>query len=291
KDEKRTSFQQKKIEAMLDTKVDKAVYEQVTWPVDILFENNKFAGYVMNKVEDSVELFDLNGPRYAKDITNLDRVAIAQNICSAVNAVHSTGNVVGDMNPKNVLVNPTSLRLTLVDTDSFVIKKNSREFRCGVGRPEYIAPELSRRLHGIGLDTISLPSYTRQTDNFALAIHIFSLLMDSYHPFSCRILDVARESVVCPSKLENIESGFSPFFKQENDFDIPKAAPRVNILPKDIQVLFRKAFIDGYKNPSLRPTPEEWRLALMDLYNDMNNKKIKYFIKGKVNKIKQKLNK
>lgn len=287
KEENRTSFRREKIKVMLETKVHPAVFEQVTWPIDILYDGNEFVGYIMDKVEDSVELFDINSPLYDKDITSLDRLIIAINICSAVNAVHSTGNIVGDMNSKNILINPKSLKLTIVDTDSFVIKKNSKEFRCGVGRPEYIAPELSRRLHNTDLERVSLPSYTRETDNFALAIHIFTLLMNSYHPFSCRMLETATDSVVWPSKMDNIESGYSPFLNKREYFDIPKEAPSIDILPDEIQDMFKKAFIDGYKNPAERPSPEKWRLALMKVYKDMERKGIKYFVKGILNKIKQ----
>lgn len=42
---------------------------------------------------------------------------------------------------------------------------------------------------GINLQNAALPTYTENTDNFALAIHIFALLMNGCHPFACAVND------------------------------------------------------------------------------------------------------
>lgn len=57
-----------------------------------------------------------------------------------------------------------------------------------------------------GLKTVPLPSYTRKTDWFALALPIFCLLMNGCHPFVC-VKDTSSEesniSRMTAGKMEN----------------------------------------------------------------------------------------
>lgn len=265
--EKRTGARRKKVTYMVENPVPAAVKEQAAWPEDVLYENGRFVGYVMRNIRGGEELNVINGPKY-DSMSWKNRVIIANNLCSAVSAMHASGHVIGDMNPKNILVNPRTLHVTLIDVDSYHIvdHKNRNVYRCCVGMGEYIAPELLEKTkNGVEFGDVELPSFTEETDRFALAVHIFTLLMGGYHPFACRRMETATASTVCPRKQENILSGFSPYFDPNSKLGIPKKSPNLDTLPENIRNLFRTAFIDGYQNPKRRPDADSWREALLTL--------------------------
>lgn len=202
-----------------------------------------------------------------------EKITIGMNLCAAINAVHNAGQVCGDLNPQNIGVDPQSARVTLVDTDSYHItdKNNSRVYRCEVGLPEYLPREIQEKMkNGQTLSSASLPTFTQATDLFALAVHIFALLMNGCHPFACAInnktnigqLSASQPSVVAPQPIDNICNGFFPFYTQKAGITTPKYAPPFNVLPKNIQDLFVRAFVLGHNEPSKRPDSVEWYNAL-----------------------------
>lgn len=70
-----------------------------------------------------------------------------------------------------------------------------------------------------------------------------------------------KESISPPQPNENICSGRMVFFKQEDNLKIPVYAPDIKSLPDNIRQLFKKAFIDGWPNPDVRPKPTQWFLC------------------------------
>ena len=73
------------------------------------------------------------------------------------------------------------------------------------------------------------------------------------------------ESVVAPQPIENIKSGFFPFWNYKYNIDIPAYAPEFVSLHPHLQKLFVKTFVDGYKNPKSRVQASEWLGALKPL--------------------------
>lgn len=120
---------------------------QLAWPIELLYDaNNKFIGYTMRKVTNSNILKEF----YSADnnYSLKQRVCIAKNLCAAVKSVHDIGIVIGDLNPENILVDNRTLRVTLIDTDSYhIIDSNKKPiFRCIAGRPELYPYELLNKL-------------------------------------------------------------------------------------------------------------------------------------------------
>jgi DNA-binding helix-hairpin-helix protein with protein kinase domain len=248
--------------------------KQVTWPLDVIFEGNEFAGYIMPRLYSAEDFTVVCGA----DITavNLeDRLFIAYNICAAVDTVHSFGQVCGDLNPQNICVNldassETGLLVTLVDTDSYHIVNGKMMYRCEVGQANYLPPELQNRLYqGESLSTMALPTYSKETDRFALAVHLFSLFMNGCHPFACA-LDMSEiaeldDSVEIPQPSENIREGFIPFIQKRQGITYPAYAPDFTSLPESFQKLFIRTFVDGHANPSVRVSAREWMQAIMEV--------------------------
>ena len=94
----------------------------------------------MKKLTNSIPVNRLYMEEYKKSCTYDKRGFIAKNICAAVHSVHIAGQVVGNLNPKNVCVNPDTGMVTLVDTNSYHITdpKTGEVHGCEEGLPEYL---------------------------------------------------------------------------------------------------------------------------------------------------------
>ncbi len=266
-----TQDKERKLVTMVDNPPEKSVMSQISWPLDVLYDNQHvFVGFIMPKLsinEDLNVIYEFGPSAKYPKITWSNKIVIAKNLCAVLDAVHEAGHVVGDFNPKNISVDPTSGHIVFVDTDSYHIEDGSNVYRCNVGMPEYLPAEIQKKMKN-GLSNATLPTFTQDTDNFALAVHIFQLLMNGTHPFSCRILP-SQASVVFPQPTDNILNGVFPFMQPQSGTDIPVYAPSIDILPAYIKDLFSRAFIAGYSNPSKRPTPEEWHAALCKLEGEL----------------------
>ena len=270
-DSKRTEGRERKLLTMIAGPVSNKIMEHVTWPKDVVYKNGRFAGYVMPKINNNNKSLNVMYKTLKENEKDefLKKILIAWNFCVAINSVHNAGQVCGDLNPNNITVNPNKGTVTLVDTDSYHIteKNRNRVYRCEVGMPDYLAPEIHEKMKKYKrLDTAPLPTFTRQTDLFALAIHIFALLMNGHHPFTCAV-DLSKNcvSLPVPQPIENIRNGFFPFYMNRRGFTIPKYAPDFNQLPEKIRKLFIRAFVDGHKNPQVRPDAAEWYNALHEM--------------------------
>ncbi|MCL2169503.1 MAG: hypothetical protein FWB74_05695, partial [Defluviitaleaceae bacterium] len=266
-----TASREKKLLHMVSHPPSQEAVDNIAWPQDVLYTGSgQFAGFIMRKLtigEDLNVMYEYGaGAKYPMPLSH--KITIAMNLCWVLEHVHSAGAnrgdiVVGDFNPKNISVAPIGNKagfITFLDTDSYHI--GNGQYRCEVAMPEYIPQEIQKKMRGGGnLATATLPTFSLETDNFALAIHIFQLLMNGTHPFTCRI-PKPTASVVAPQPIDNIENGVFPFLNPERGTDIPKFAPPISILTNELQSLFRRAFVDGHKNPGLRPKPAEFFKAL-----------------------------
>ena len=175
--------------------------------------------------------------------------------------LHAIDQVIGDLNAANVLVDLETANVTLIDNDSFHITVGQVTHRCCVGKGEYIAPEIQ----GINFREAALPTFTKKTDVFSLAILVFELLMNGVHPFNSVTID--EKSIE-----ENIKNGRSPVIMKEKGGEMIYA-PAIDLLPLKLQKLFKLVFVDGAKNPDKRPTAQELYDALDELSNEKNLEK------------------
>lgn len=275
----RTETRHRKLLAMAQANLSGNMLKQLCWPIDVVYLNKNFVGYVMPKLENFIEL----NVMYLDDSGyNLEeRLMVAKNLCAAINAVHNSGQVCGDLNPKNIVVNPETSRVTLVDTDSYHITdaRSGKIYRCEVGLPEYLAAEIQEKMmNNYNLINAPLPTFTKETDLFALAIHIFALLMNGCHPFASAVdysaalsvMSMSRSSVAAPQPIDNIRGGHFIFYKETGGLVKPKYAPDFNILPDYIQELFVRTFVDGHNDPTRRADTLEWYDALSKMQDELS---------------------
>ncbi len=218
----------------------------IAWPEEILVDSSRqVVGFTMPAVAGSHRLAEAYHPRTRAQLLHSGNdlrflVRTARNLASIVAAVHDSGYVMGDFNDLNVLIAPNAL-VSLIDCDSFQVGP----YRCGVGRPEYMAPEL----HGANLGTIDRRA---DQDCFSLGIAVHQLMMGGFHPYA---------GVGEPGELPaRITRGLCPYAPAGPN--PPRFAPSADDLPPRLRELFKAAFVDGHGDPGSRPTALEWRDAL-----------------------------
>ncbi len=283
----RTDEKERKILAMLSSPPI-GITDQIAWPVDILYSGkSEFLGFVMPRIKNTAKIDSLYS--YDKrDSHNFSfYLQVAQNLCAAVGAVHSSGHVCGDLNPANICVDPKTALITLVDTDSYHIKaKDGSVYKCPVCRPEYVPREIQSIMNtGKSLRETFANTFTIYTDYFAVAIHIFALLMNGAHPYSCVVADGYSASQF--NIVSNIEKNIYAYEKNSYGVTPPKYSPNINSLPTDIVSLFQKMFGRAASlSPMSRPTTTQFHTAIGKLETSLlqcgRNIAHQYYSKNKI---------
>ena len=181
----------------------------------------------------------------------IGRVASAIKLTRAAWRMASYGLCHADLSDKNLMVDPFDGRLTIIDCDSIVVP--------GVlpaevlGTWEYMAPELVS-----GKATAP----TVETDRHALAVLLYRWLLFRHpligpkiHSLDPQVDDKLRfgERALYtehPSDTSNRPDGLI--------MTADKLTPRLNDL-------FLEAFVDHLHEPNLRPTPDRWERALLEM--------------------------
>jgi DNA-binding helix-hairpin-helix protein with protein kinase domain len=198
----------------------------------------------MKKVSQSDKLYMLMQPQQRQQkYPNIDHrvlYRVAQNYAAAMAALHHKNYIISDVNPNNALFNNRSL-VTIVDCDSMQVTDRSGQTHfCVVGMDEYTAKELQ------GKD-LSRTNRTKDSDTFGLAIIIYQLLMQGFHPFQGVPLPGAPNTQM--AHVYCIANGIFPYFTN-NQFVPPLAAPSFDALPKELQDTFKRAFLPPHNRPS-----------------------------------------
>ncbi|OBF29230.1 hypothetical protein [Mycobacterium sp. ACS4331] len=239
----------------------------LTWPSDLIFDGDRPIGFVMPRIstETSVEIHIMSNPsnredplpgapQWTRHATWGHLVNTAANLCLAVEVVHRVDAVIGDFQERNILVSDAT-QVTLVDCDSMQFTDTAgRRFLCGVGRPEFTAPELA------GANLRTQPRH-QTSDLFALAVHIHQLLMAGNHPFMRGTWVGGGEQ---PDALTLARSG-NWAGGPDSLLHTHPLAPPLSFLPVEVQQLFVRAFTDGVRDPAARPTAREWREHLLGI--------------------------
>jgi serine/threonine protein kinase len=233
-------------------------HPSIAWPTELLRDTatNQLVGFVMPRVRQMLPLSEVYNPRARRRQLPLFNyrylVRTARNLCAAVQAVHQAGYVIGDLNESNVLVSDQAL-VTLVDADSFQVRdpETGVVYRSLVGKPEYTPPELQ----GCSFAEVDR---SPEHDAFALAVLIFRLLMEGFHPFD----GVYRGRDEPPEMGARIRNGYFPYARGRTRIEPSPLAPPFEMLHPDLQALFVRCFAEGHRNRSVRPRVEDWLEAL-----------------------------
>ena len=181
-------------------------------------------------------------------------VRAAANLAQATHVLHDSDVVIGDFNERNVRVTRDA-RVTLLDCDSMQVVDRASGYRlfCRVGRPEFTPPEL---INADWSTTVRQPS----SDLFALAIHVYQLLLEGEHPFRGAWTGAGDKPPVPELARQGLwaHKAGGPLKPR------PSAIP-IGLLPDPITAMFRVAFERGAVDPAARPTADDWHQALSKL--------------------------
>jgi serine/threonine protein kinase len=176
----------------------------------------------------------------------------------SVRRLHQAGLAHSDLSNNNVLIDPASGDCIVIDIDSLVVP--------GLYPPEvagtrgYIAPEVVSSMNLDRRDPRRIyPS--AKTDLHALAVLIYEYIFFR-HP----LIGPKVNSTVSAEEDDRLSLGEKALFI-ENPHDRsnrPKdLSGEIDDLGEILSGLFKRAFIDGLHNPSLRPTALEWERGLV----------------------------
>ncbi len=150
----------------------------VAYPLEVVTrQNGKFAGFTMKKAAGFKTVHDLYGPGSRRaEISDRRRPLPRPRRVQPVrrdSQYPQVGCVVGDINHSGILVSSQAL-VTLIDSDSFQFRSNSRTYRSLVGVAEYTPAELQ----GVSFERTDR---TTNHDAFGLAVLLFQLLFLGRH--------------------------------------------------------------------------------------------------------------
>lgn len=201
----------------------------------------------------------------------MHQVKICIMIARGVRRMHAAGLAHSDLSYKNVLIDPTTGRACLIDMDGLVVPGKFPPDV--VGTPDFIAPECVMTAHLKRDDPQrKLPSIA--TDQHALATLIYMYLLFRHPLRGDKVHDLND-----PQRDEELSMGEQALFIEHPTDNTNRINPK-NVKPSELPwknpdripyhvtgpyltELFKRAFIDGLKNPSARPTADEWENALV----------------------------
>lgn len=181
----------------------------IAWPVNLVKSQGRVAGFRMPLVVGGKQISTCYLPLECREVyphfTFEHLTSIALNLATVVASIHGRGYVIGDIEDQNVLVLPDTT-VALVDTDSFQIRDPDTNviYPCTVKSREFAAPEL----RGMPADI----ERTCNHDCFGLAVLIFHLLYQGYHPFAGRYTGKGDQ----PSFDEVLAKGWYPYASTPN---------------------------------------------------------------------------
>lgn len=251
-----------------------------TWPQDILYEDDEglgMVGFIMPRVSSNLKIYSIYRmddavKKIYPEFTWKYSLQFAYHLAWVVQYLHSKDIVVGDFNQNNIYVDTDTKAVVLIDCDSFdITDPYTREhFPCMVGFSEVLAPELQT------VGNVRNGRFTKESDNFSLAIHIFRLLMRNADPFGGIIASGASTSSIPQNQA--IINGECQYVRNVGKI-IPKWSPKLEAMPVEIQALFKKTFdytaTTALQNKRRRATAEEWCNALRPYAKTGQNRRLK----------------
>lgn len=149
-------------------------------PQELVYNHKgEFIGFTMKNIENSITLDSYLKKIFIKKYnpSRIDLVNICLKLCKITKKLHNQGVFIGDWNLKNLLINPSTLEVNLIDVDSFQIG----DFPCPVAATGFLDPDFIKALNG---EKISTYFRTEANEMFSLNIILFQILMLGKAPFA-----------------------------------------------------------------------------------------------------------
>lgn len=224
------------------------------WPKALVTEPR--LGVLMDRLPEGVSnLVTLFGPKnYAKLPLEARswrrRVEVAWRLAQAVARMHQLGVAHSDLSHNNVLANPLTGQVCIIDIDGLVVPGFVHPTVAGT--TGYIAPEI----------LISKGAPGVRADRHALAILIYRLLLFAHPLKGPYTFGIDPFEVAEVEQRQLSEDGI--YIAHPTD---PRNRPKKgfyhpSILGAVLEGLFERAFVQGLKVPEARPLAQDFRLPL-----------------------------
>ena len=224
----------------------------IAWPTHVLYDETKhLVGYIMPKIDYSLKFTRFSSPKIRSEsygkLTQKQVATVAKNLAITFSSLHKMNCLICDSNEENYLIDNNGF-VVLIDTDSFQIQSDSGY----VFKSAYFTPENSPAEY----QSCNNIMFTKEGDCFILAVFIFKLLMNGYHPFRGHPLPNSRIDSTQDIEIKCITNGWFPY--EHNRFiEPPKSSPKyIDFEP--IKRGFHDCFVTGHRTPSSRPTADNW---------------------------------
>jgi DNA-binding helix-hairpin-helix protein with protein kinase domain len=258
------------------------------WPVGAVYTENRasFVGFIMSKAfigSRDLTILSSYSPRrtIADDFPDdkewhkvyelmtkrglRNRCAILNNWACAIGLLHGSGRyILGDIKPENIMVEPRTGRISVIDIDSCQVSdsKGNMKYPRTAQTPNYRPPEVHSSISDQPIDY--------RYDSFSFAVSAYTILTGT-HPYSNVRL---RPPYLGNPKYAGIQSRIraglyirgkkSSFLERIEQCDLHSNLDR---LPITLQDLFNRAF----NNTVHRPTMDEWKSAFRQTIKDLEN--------------------
>ncbi len=169
---------QKKLKAFFQG--DFNLPRNVFYPVELAYDNhNQIIGFLMNKLKAGCDpIAVLANKRFCAQngITTKRVIDLFCSLHQSLLEIHQAGVVVGDLNDRNEILDPTYQHSAWIDVDSW----QWGSYPCMVGTQAYLSPEL------YGIDLSQAPYFKQEHDWYSFAVLLFRSLLH-VHPFRAGI--------------------------------------------------------------------------------------------------------
>lgn len=206
-------------ESKLKLLINKTMPINIVKPTELIYDDNKFIGYKMNKVSGD-ELKSLSNRKFIKTnkITKSNILKMLVDIKNTIKELHYKDIVIGDLNDCNILFD-SKFNTYFIDVDSWAIESH----KCDVCMDSFRDPKLVS------------DNFNKSTDWFSFAIIAFKV-MTRLHPFG---------GVMTPdiSLMDRIDKGLSVIDRP--NVTIPRIADNYEFLSPNLKVSLKKIFETG----------------------------------------------
>ena len=247
----------KKLDIMFDNPLN---VPDVAWPIDLVYATDRTTviGYRMpyaSKKQPMCSLYTSDPASRSCGVDYERRVEVAIHMLTAIERVHQHGCIVGDLAPRNILVGKNTC-VCLIDVDSFQILRHGRIYRCKVGSMDYTPASF--------MDWTWPPS----TEPCVTTRLVFPSSSSSSSSAIIRFRRGIRARGTPLSTTELIRNGIWPYAKAGHPDYRPRTAAPFDLVYPLLQPLMRRCFQEGHRNPTARPLPAEWLIALNSVRQD-----------------------
>ncbi len=264
---------------------NKELKKRMSLPQGLLGGDN--LGYVMKKMKDGESLKKYLDPQdqdfkewYRDRYTLNSRYNLIAGIFDSLREIHINGLIFTDLSPNNIMVKTSKngYIVYFIDTDN--LRSKDDPYSGVLGTPGYMAPEIYRKevpekigeydrtRKGTPVKDILSKVGRNSTDSdiFSAAIIAFQLLT-LHHPFVGDEIDSG--SPEDEERAYRIETDY--IFKEgtSNTSSAHLVPAFEQLTTPKIRELFRRTFVDGKEEPTLRPTDLEFHEAFLAAKDDM----------------------